>query len=211
MATAAFEIGDPELREEAANQGELGLHFHGEVLEAELSAYLNRFKDFIYLVDTGEFAGEGEAALPIRQWTQADARFHGIEGEATLRLSENWKLRLFADSVRATLERGGNVPRLAPGRIGSELRWSNAGWRATLGALAYARQDQVAANESETAGYALINASAAYHWDVDDIGWELFVDGRNFGDQTARVHTSFLKDRVVLPGRSVSLGLRALF
>lgn len=214
-ATASYEIGNPNLSEEKANQLEIGLHFHSDIVEAKFSAYYNRFNDFIYLVNTGDiFDPEGDD-LPIRQWTQSDARFRGFEGEATFQLAENntgnWALRVFGDTVRATLVDGGNVPRIAPARVGSELQWKQDGWRASLGAVRYAKQDKVAANETATAGYTLINASAAYHWDVDTIGWEVFVDARNLTDQEARVHTSFLKDSVQLPGRGFGLGLRAFF
>ena len=215
VATAAFEIGDARLREEVANQVELGWHFHGAGLEAKAAAYYNRFDDFIYLRDTGQSVGEGEAALPVRQWSQLDARFRGLEGEATFELADNatgnWKVRVFGDAVRATLKGAGNVPRLAPGRFGSELRWASEAWRASLSIFRNAKQDKVAESETPTKGYTLINVSAAYHFDVGDYGWELFLEGRNLSDQQARVHTSFLKDRVVLPGRAISLGVRVFF
>lgn len=215
VATAAFEIGDRNLRVEAANQAELGVQFRGERVEAKVSAYDNHFDDFIFLADTGEIEGEGEEALPIRQWSQRDARFRGIEAEAVIKLADSalgeFALRLTGDRVRGTFGDGGSVPRLAPARLGSELRWAREGWRASLGLQHYFRQDEVAINESPTAGYTLANAGAAYHWDVGDLGWELFIDARNLGDQEARVHTSYLKDRVVLPGRGFSVGLRAFF
>lgn len=217
VATAAFEIGDPELEEERSNQIELGLHYHDEQVEAQVSAYHNRFDGFIYLVDTGEFIGEDEEEpLPVRQWTQADARFRGLEAEATFTLADNhtgrWKLRLLADTVRGELrEGGGNLPRIAPGRAGAELKWSNSHWRANLMWLRYARQDDVAIDETETPGYNMVDANLAYHWDVGQVGWEAFLSGRNLTDADARVHTSFLKDVVQLPGRGFSAGLRVYF
>jgi len=215
VATGSYEIGDPNLTEEAANQLEIGLHFHSERFDAKLSAYHNRFNNFIYLVDTGEFDGAGDEALPIRQWTQDDAHFRGFEAEATLQLADNatgnWALRLFGDSVRATLNDAGNVPRIVPSRLGSELRWFSNGWRANLSVVRSAKQDDVADNETPSAGYTMINAGGAYHWDVGDVGWEAFVDARNLTDQQARVHTSFLKDVVELPGRGIALGLRVQF
>ncbi len=215
VATAAYEIGDANLSEESANQLEIGLHFHSERLEAKVSAYSNRFSDFIYLVDTGDFDGEGDEALPIRQWTQDDAHFRGLEAEATLQLADNasgsWALRIFGDSVRATLDDGGNVPRIVPARLGSELRWYRDGWRANLSVIRAAKQDNLADNETSTDGYTMVNAGGAYHWDVGNVGWEAFVDARNLTDQSARVHTSFLKDVVELPGRGVAMGLRVVF
>ena len=214
IATAAFEIGNPLLTEEAANQAELGLHYHGERFEAKVSAYYNRFDDFIYLADTGAFtaAEEDEEGLPIRVWSQADARFRGVEGEATFKFSDAWNLRVFGDTVRADFaNNGGNVPRIAPSRAGADLSWRQDGWRASIGSIRYAKQDNVALNETSTDGYTLLHAKLAYHWDVQDSGWEIFLDGSNLGDETARVHTSFLKDSVVLPGRGFSTGLRVFF
>jgi iron complex outermembrane receptor protein len=39
----------------------------------------------------------------------------------------------------------------------------------------------------------------------------LYLKGQNLTDETARVHTSFLKDVAPLPGRSLALGLRGRF
>ncbi|MEO6365436.1 MAG: TonB-dependent receptor [Luteimonas sp.] len=215
IATAAFEIGNALLTEEAANQAELGLHYHGDRFEMKLSAYYNRFDDFIYLNDTGlmtEPEEEDGAGLPIRVWSQADARFRGVEGEATFKFTDAWNLRIFGDTVRASFANNfGNVPRIAPSRAGADLSWRQDAWRASIGAIRYSKQDDVALNETATDGYTLAHARISYHWDVQDSGWEVFLDGSNLGDETARVHTSFLKDTVVLPGRGFSTGLRVFF
>jgi iron complex outermembrane receptor protein len=113
--------------------------------------------------------------------------------------------------VRGTLVDGGNLPRIAPSRFGTQLRWEREGWRASVGAVRYDKQDKTAVNETPTAGYTLVDAHFAYHHDNGGTAWELFVDGSNLTDQTARVHTSFLKDSVVLPGRSFSTGIRLFF
>ncbi|MEH6418742.1 TonB-dependent receptor [Pseudomonas sp. CGJS7] len=212
-ATASYEIGDANLRKERANQFELGLHYHGAKFEAKLAAYQTRFDGFIYLLDTGGFDEENN---PIRQWSQADAKFTGFEGEAIAHLFDGdagkFDVRVFGDSVRAKLDNGGgNLPRIAPGRVGGELRWNADSWRASLGATRYMKQDKVAANETPTDGYTLVDAHLAYHWDAGNLGYELFLDGTNLTDQTARVHTSFLKDSVVLPGRGVDFGVRVFF
>lgn len=217
IATLAYETGDADLGKEASNQLELGLQYKGPRLTAKASAYYNRFKNFIYLADTGDswYWDEEDDYLPIRQWSQSDAIFRGFEAEATLLLSDGangrWELRGFGDTVRATLADGGDVPRIAPSRLGMQLRWQNHGWRASLGATRYERQDRVAINETPTAGYTLVDAHAAYHFDLGNTGCEWFLDGTNLTDQVAHVHTSFLKDVVALPGRSFSTGLRVYF
>ncbi|MBW3549518.1 MAG: TonB-dependent receptor, partial [Proteobacteria bacterium] len=106
----------------------------------------------------------------------------------------------------------GNLPRIAPSRLGGELRWEHGPLRASLGAVRYARQDDVAAFETATPGYTLVDAHLAWH--VDTSGgnaWEMFLDGSNLLDEEARVHTSFLKDLAPLPGRGVAFGVRAFF
>lgn len=211
LATQGYEVGDSGLGRETANQLELGLHLHVGPLEAKAAVFHNRFDAFIYLAETGL----EEDGLPLRQWSQADARFNGFEAEARLRLADSegggWDIRVFGDSVRAQLTDGGNLPRIAPDRFGSELLWRFEGWRASVGAVRYASQGRVAEFETPTEGHTLVDAHLSYHFDVGDVGWELFLDGRNLGDRVAQVHTSYLKDRAPLPGRSLAMGVRVLF
>ena len=209
-ATASFEIGDPSLSEETANQVELGLHWHVDGIEARLSAYWNRFDDFIYLADTDGI----EDDLPVRVWTQADARFHGFEAEIKGRIADTAWGRfdggLFADAVRGRLRDGGDLPRIAPGRIGASLDWSHGAWRAGVDLVRTAEQDRTATFEDATDGHTLVDARIA--WSPATAGdWELFLEGRNLGDEKARVHTSLIKDRAPLPGRNLALGLRFRF
>lgn len=217
VATASYEIGDPAMREERADQAEIGLHYHGERFEAKASVYHTRFDGFIYLADTGTFTPPepGADPLPIRLWSQGDATFQGFEAELTAHLLDSAQgkldLRVFGDHVRGELNSGENLPRIAPSRFGLDLNWNADHWRAALGATRVMRQSDVATDETETAGHTLVDAHFAWHWDTDDYGWEVFVDGRNLGDVDARVHTSFLKDNVVLPGRNFGLGVRLFF
>jgi len=211
LATSTYEIGDPWLDEETASRAELGAHWHTERLRARAAVYQTRFKDFIYLADTGLEIDE----LPVRLWVQDDARFTGWELEATATLAEGangtWTLRGFADGVRGRLEDGGNLPRVAPGRFGAELGWALDAWRAGLGAVHYREQDRVAAGEDPTDGFTLVNAQLSYHWDTRTFGWEAYLKGSNLTDREARLHTSFLKDVAPLMGRNLTAGLRVFF
>jgi len=217
IATLSYEVGNAELKKEQANQAELGLNYQNDWVDAKVSAYYNRYNDFIYLADTGNqwYFDEEDEYLPVRQWTQADAIFHGFEGEATFHLANNdtgaWDLRVFGDTVRARLDQGGNLPRIAPSRVGAQFRWETERWRASLGATRYAKQDKVAEGETPTDGYTMVDAHMAYHVDSGNTAWEVFLDGNNLTNQDARVHTSFLKDDVMLPGRNASFGVRLFF
>jgi iron complex outermembrane receptor protein len=211
IATQSYELGDAALDKETALSGELGLHVHTGRFEGKLSVYQTRFADFIYLDDTGAELDE----LPVRAWVQGDATFTGWEAEGEVDLFENasglWSLRVFADAVDAKLDAGGRLPRIAPGRVGADLNWSRGGWRARVGAIRVADQDDVAALETATEGYTLLDAGLTYHWDVGGAGWEAFVEGRNLGNEDARAHTSYLKDVAPLAGRNIAVGLRVDF
>ena len=237
VATRSLEIGDAGLRTERGQRVELGLHTHNEWLDVSAAVYQTRFKDFIYLADTGVV----EQDLPVRAWTQQDAVFRGIEAEALFHLAEgdsgDWDLRAFGDYVRArldghgsrqldiavphgghahhhlvTLANAGNLPRISPARLGLDLRWARAGWRASLGAVHHARQDDVAAQEAPSPGYTLLDAHLAYRWDRSaTTSYELFLDGSNLGNREVRPHNSLLRDYAPLPGRALAFGIRAWF
>jgi iron complex outermembrane receptor protein len=212
-ATASFEIGDPTLDEETANQAELGLHFHSGSIEGEISVYANRFDDFIFLADTG--AVDDDEGLPVRAWTQADADFRGIEGELKATVAENasgrWDARVFGDLVDGELDDGGSLPRIAPARLGGSLGWELDAWRASAGVTHVFEQDDVAAFETPTAGYTLVDAHVSYALDLVGAEWELFLDGTNLTDEDATVHNSLIKERAPLPGRSFQFGARVFF
>ncbi len=237
VATQSFEVGMPDLDAETANRAELGLHWHHGPFKATLALYHVRYDDFIHLTDTG-LSGDG---LPVRLWAQGDARFNGAEAEFDWAIADNasgfWNLRVFGDFVRgrltgdgvrevpitlvqenairrdtARIARSGNLPRIAPARIGGELRWELGQWRASLGAMRYAEQDDVAAFESPTPGYTMVDAHVAWHRDLaSGKAMEVFLDGSNLLDEEARPHTSFLRDLSPLPGRGLAFGLRMFF
>jgi iron complex outermembrane recepter protein len=237
VATDSFEFGNPDLDVETANRFEIGAHWHRDRFEISASLYQVRYDDFIYLADTGI----EEHGSPARVWNQTDARFTGGEVDLQWTFLENdsgaWTARLFGDMVRgkltgsgtrtvdfsieedgevedftADIALSGNLPRIAPARVGAELRWTGNTWRAGVGAVRYARQDDVAAFETETQGYTLVHANLAWHRDTaGGNAWELFLDGSNLLDEEARPHTSFLKDLAPLPGRGVTAGVRVFF
>ncbi|MBN8769559.1 MAG: TonB-dependent receptor [Stenotrophomonas nitritireducens] len=237
IATRSLEIGDANLDTERGQRMELGLHAHSDRVDVSASIYQTKFKDFIYLADTGVV----EQGLPVRVWTQHDATFKGAEAEAMFHLvqgdSGDWDLRVFGDYVKAELDgsgsrradiavphgdhsndysvdlaNGGYLPRIAPARIGADLHWARDGWRASLGAIRYGSQKDVALNEAPSAGYTLVDAHLAYRWDRNGSNsYELFLDGSNLTNREARPHTSLLRDYSPLPGRGVAFGIRAWF
>ena len=213
LATQTFELGDDALGEERATN--LTLTVDGAMGEVELrgSAYLTEFSDFLYLQDQGIEEDE----LPVRQWTQQDARFYGVEGEALFHLLESeglsLDLRLTGDWVRARLDRSvadGNreLPRIPAARLGGTLEFATQRWGGEVSAQRTFDQDDAPTFALPTEGFWMLNAYVARHFERGDQHGEVFLRARNLLDEEARLATSFLKDLAPLPGRGFELGLR---
>lgn len=178
VATQSYEIGDASLDTEQGSRIEFGVHVHTARMEFKAAIYQTKFDGFIHLADTGIQYD----ALPVRVWLQEDATFRGVEAEAKLNLIDSSNgtldLRVFGDYVRAELNGsgsrtfdlelshgdhidheqveialGGNLPRIAPARLGADLNWSLGRWCANLGSIHYARQDRVAPYEEPSGNY----------------------------------------------------------
>ena len=72
-------------------------------------------------------------------------------------------------------------------------------------------QHRTAPNETDTAGYTLVNASFDYHPFAAKPELTLSLQGNNLFDVVARRHTSFLKDYAPLAGRDIRLSARISF
>ena len=206
-ATGQYEIGDPGFGTEQGLQAEAGLRFASGERAAELRFFLADYDGYLFLSPTGEVADD----LPVFQYLQRDARFYGVEAFASLPLADDWTLGLFADSVRGRLDSGGDLPRMPPLRIGAELAYERAGWRAAVSARHSFEQDRIAEYELPTGSYTMLDAELSWRPGGGAGGTLLFLRATNLLDEDARLHSSPLKDEVPLPGRSLSAGLRYSF
>jgi iron complex outermembrane receptor protein len=72
------------------------------------------------------------------------------------------------------------------------------------------KQEDVANLETGTGGHILLNAGLVYGFRMvaGATDSSVFLRANNLLDEDAQRHTSFLKDRAPLPGRSVMLGVQ---
>jgi len=226
LATETFEEGNPDLKEEISNNLDLGLRKSAGRWTWSASIFVNYIEDFIFLqnldenvdgvadrVDEDRVLGAGDLQLVTTQ--QEDAIFYGTEFESTLGLREgkggNLDLRVFGDWVRARLDSGEDLPRISPARLGAGLSWKKNSWKASLEGIQVFGQEDSAPLETDTGGYFLLNAGAVYTPEWGKTSARLFLRATNLLDEDARRHTSFLKDRAPLPGRSIMLGLNLAY
>lgn len=219
-ASGTFVIGNPDLKIETAESIEVGLKRSSGQLRFEASLYYTRYLDFIFKQVTGNFCTDTFASCgatgPLLQvaYGQRDANFRGAELMAQLDVTPLSDGMLGIDTqfdvVRATFADGSNVPRIAPMRVGGGVWWRSAEWYARLGVLHAFTQNDIALNETSTAGYNLLKAEVSYTHTFPKVDGGLRditfgVTGDNLLDEQVRNHISFKKAEVLQPGRGVRL------
>jgi iron complex outermembrane receptor protein len=230
IGTNTYEIGNPALDSEKSLAVDITLRKQLGWMTGSLTVFANRFDGYIHEQPTGLVAvqhddhfhfhppddEEAEGGLPVYEYVQRDAQFHGAELETIFHLhhSADQQVDVFVatDFVRARNRTDRNdLPRITPDRVKTGATWSNG--RLTLGGEVQFvfRQNRVAEYETPSASYALVSADMSYRFTFDRAVFDLFLRGTNLTNDEARAHTSFLKDVAPLPGRSLTLGLRAVF
>ncbi|TCH97448.1 TonB-dependent receptor [Roseococcus sp. SYP-B2431] len=218
-ASGTFDIGNPNLRKEAATTLELGLARQAGGFRFDASAYYSRFNGFITRALTGNSCGEsfsscapgGDGEFRQVAYGQRDASFYGFQGRAeqdVLQLGGGTAgVSARYDFVRAEFANGaGNVPRIPPHRLGAGVWWRSPTWNAALDYLHAFDQTRTGANETRTEGYDLLNLRVGYTRQLGGTrAVNLSVIGSNLLDSDMRNAASFKKDEVLLPGRAVRL------
>ena len=148
--------------------------------------------------------------LPVYQFTAADAELYGFEGEVHWQVTAPLTLRLTTDYTRATLRSGGNLPRIPPLRAGVAADYEAGAWKINASASHYFEADNTAALETSTDDYTWVDAEVSYALPLLGDA-RVYLRGDNLLNETARVHSSFIKDIAPRAARSVSAGIRATF
>jgi len=77
---AAFQIGNPDLKEEISLNTDLSMRWRSPGFQAKATVYRNAINDYIYLINTGEFYTKtDDSQIPIMKTTQGDARLVGMD------------------------------------------------------------------------------------------------------------------------------------
>ncbi|QLB17365.1 hypothetical protein A6B40_07130 [Mannheimia varigena] len=98
LATNSFEYGNRDLKKERSNNAEVGLMHFSDKWDFKVSAYYQRFKNYIHNENLHR-----EGNLFMRRYNQSQAKFHGFEGEIGYQMTEKHKISLFGDYVNGRL------------------------------------------------------------------------------------------------------------
>lgn len=206
MATATYELGNPNLSRERSQALDLGLARTAGDTSWKLNAYHYRIKGYIYGQTLDEYEG-----LQLLQYTQGNARFTGWEAQWTQRINNRLSVTAFGDGVRARLDDGSALPRIPALRAGLRVNARIAGWDGMAEWTQVLRQNRTAQYETETAGYGMLNLGASYGWKSGGNQWRFYVKGQNLTNRLAYAATSFIKTAAPLTGRNLVVGLRMDF
>ncbi len=217
VARSISEIGDPSLSNENSYGIDLTLRKNHGILTGGIALFAQEYGNYINLSPTEQqFSGLQEFS-----YEETRARFFGFEAETTLHLHEalGWyanhlDLTAQLDYVRARDTRNSiDLPRITPLRSVVRARY---GWkelfRLGIEGVFVAAQRDIAERELPTDAYQLLNAT----FDIK-IPWlkqknlTFYARAQNLTNAEARIHSSFIKDMVPLPGRSFITGIRGVF
>ncbi len=212
IATQAYEIGNPGFTTEKSWGGELYARWDSNDVQLSATAYANFFDDYIFESET---AAE-EDGLPVFRYFQRDATYYGFEASASVVFARAGGFDFIADGVadyvHAKISNGGGaVPRIPPLRLlgGLKAHSDNLDLRAEVEWSD--DQNKVAAFETATDGFTMVNASAAWRPFGKDGGVTLLASANNIFDVNARRHASFTKDYVPLSGRDIRVSAKFSF
>ena len=145
-------------------------------------------------------------------YRQRDARFSGLEARISHQLNRQWRIGAFGDMVRASFTGGGKVPRMPSHRLGLNVEWQGGPWTASAEWTRSFAQNRVAAFETRTPAYDMLNLRAAWRSRLPSgQEYELYASLNNALNKLAFNPSSFVKDAAPLRGRSLMVGARLSF
>lgn len=208
LATASYDVGNRHLDMETSHNVEMGYQYQG-TWQLEARIFYNEIDDYIFRANTGQ--EHHHTHLPIYEYRQERAYFHGAEVELELPLHDSLRFGLFADMVRARLKDSGDVPYVPPARIGATLNqeWGNID--AELQVIHAFRQSRSGVFEESTGSYTRLDLNLGYRIPIDHREILLFANGRNLTNEKIRNASSPLRDVAPEPGRSLEAGVRLIF
>ena len=202
FATNTYELGNQNLGAEKSNNVELGLHYKAEKLSYHVNLYRNWFDNYIYAQTLDQYKG-----FRLIQYAQDKAKFYGTDAEVSYQLNDVYTTSLFGDYVRGKID-SDNAPRIPAGRIGTRTNANfDEHWSGSAEYAHVFNQDKIAAYETETSGYNLVNLGIAYTYELSNQQQaKVFFNANNLLDQTIYEHSSFLAN-IPQIGRNFVMGV----
>ena len=206
FATNTYELGNDQLKKEQSNNVELGFHYDDNKFDYHVHVYHNWFDDYIYAQTLGHYKD-----FRLVQYAQDKAKFYGAEAEVGYQLSSIYKLSAFGDYVRGKIDNE-NAPRVPAGRLGTKVNADfDDHWSGSAEYYHVFQQDKIAAYETDTQSYNMLNLGVAYSCNYCNVvDYRVFLNANNVLDDQVYQHASFLST-IPQVGRNFSVGVNFSF
>lgn len=211
LALNVYQIGDINLQKEKSVNVEWSIKRKTPLFYTGLTVFNQEFSNFISLTPTG--AVDGGSGLDVFQSMSQRARINGVEFEARHKIKGFYSFRFTTDYLYGqNLDSNTPLPRISPMRVGLQLGYDDKTFAASTQWRSVLKQTRTAPTETATAGYNTLAINLEYKWKMGQ-GQQakFYAQLDNIGNVQARNHVSLLKDRLLLPGRNLMVGLRYLF
>jgi iron complex outermembrane recepter protein len=208
VGNLTYEIGRADLRRERNNGLDFSVRHSGGRLRAEWNAFYYRLANYVYLAPTGDI----EDGLIEAKYSQADARYAGVDAKVQYAVARNVWVQGGLDAVDAELRVSQlSLPRIPPvrGRAGVDFRFKNFSLNPEI--IVARRQESIFTTETETAGYATGNLRAGYTYATQHALHLFSVNWFNANNAYYRNHLSFIKDFAAEVGRGVAFSYTVRF
>ena len=215
-ATETIEQGSRDLKKERSNTIDTQFKWSNQKTNFSFSPYYTDFSSYIGLLNSGEtqnhlHEGEEESeALAVYKTSNLPAKFYGFEVQGDISLSNNYGLNIWGDYVKAKNKDGGYLPRIPPVRIGTGLSYQRNTFSSSLDLMHVFNQSNIGPYELKTDDYTNMKLTMNYQLPMNN-NIKLYLKGDNLLDQEKRDHTSFLKDKALMGGRSLMFGVTGDF
>lgn len=206
FATNTYELGNDQLKKEQSNNVELGFHYDDDQLDYHVHVYHNWFDDYIYAQTLDRYKD-----FRLVQYAQDKAKFYGAEAEVGYQVSSIYKLSAFGDYVRGKIDND-NAPRVPAGRLGTKVNADfGDGFSGSAEYYHVFQQDKIAAYETDTQSYNMLNLGVAYSGNYSNVGdYRVFLNANNVLDDQVYQHASFLST-IPQVGRNFTVGVNFSF
>lgn len=124
---AAYQVGNPYLDSEHSLNTDLSLRWRTNRMQAKATVYRNAINNYMFLVNTGEFAGPNNDGPPILEFIQGDARLLGANADITaqvlswLQLSGTFET-VNGQNVDEDISEVEDLPLLPPTKLSGEVK-----------------------------------------------------------------------------------------
>ncbi|PSH04591.1 MAG: hypothetical protein CXZ00_07185 [Acidobacteria bacterium] len=208
----AFEIGNPNLKQEMGDGIDVSLRHQSERWHGDVNFFYYNLRDFVFLAPNGNITD----GLFEAEYLQGGSRYLGAEANLHVALHNNVWLLTGMDVVNASLTEaittlktgavvasGTPLPRIPPlrARVGLDFRYKGLSVRPEV--IAAHSQNDIFTTETRTAGYTVVNLDASYTVAREHNVQVFTVSSFNLGNRLYRNHLSFIKNLAPEIGRGV--------